>query len=344
MIKRVLLATVLLSVVIGGLFVFHFYRVFFAANTAFETPKQEVLIPSVDTNIAAFDTLSRIVERFDFFQQAATRKGYSPIPGRFIIDYGMNNNDMINRLRAANTPIRLTFNNQKTLMHLASYVATKIEADSTAIMQAFYNPDFLMENGLSKDNIFSICLPNTYEVFWNTSADAFRDKMLRSYNAFWTPKRETARRKINLSREEVVALAAVVHKESYRVDERPIVAGVYLNRLRKRMRLQADPTVIYALMRKANNYDLDIRRVLYADLKIKSPYNTYRNRGIPPGPITMPDISAIDAVLFASRHKYVYFVADPSRAGYHLFATNLSQHNKNKKTYTRWLREKKIYR
>ena len=344
MIKRVFIAVLLLGFLIGSAFVFHFYRVFFASNTAFETPQREVLIPSTDTKIAAYDTLVRVVEHFDFFQQAARRKGYQPIPGRFVLDKGMNNNELINRLRSENKPIRLTFNNQKTLMHLAAYVAKKIETDSTAIMQAFYNADFLKENGLTQDNVLSICLPNSYDVFWNTTAEQFRDRMLRQYKAFWTPKREAARKKIKRSREEVVALAAVVHKESYRVDERPLVAGVYLNRLRKRMRLQADPTVIYALMRKANDFDMDIRRVLYADLKIRSPYNTYRNRGIPPGPITMPDISAIDAVLFAAKHEYIYFVADPSRSGYHLFATNLKEHNKNKKIYTRWLREKNIYR
>jgi UPF0755 protein len=344
MIKRLFIAVLLLLFILGSAFVFHFYKVFFASNTAFEASQQEVLIPSSDTKFAAYDTLARVVKRFDFFQQAASRKGYQPIPGRFVLDRGMNNNELINRLRSENKPIRLTFNNQKTLMHLAAYVATKIETDSTAIVQAFYDVDFLQQNGFTKNNVLSICLPNSYDVFWNTTAEQFRDRMLRQYKAFWTPKRETARKKIKLTREEVVALAAVVHKESYRVDERPLVAGVYLNRLRKRMRLQADPTVIYALMRKANDYDMDIRRVLYADLKIKSPYNTYRNRGIPPGPITMPDVSAIDAVLFAAKHKYLYFVADPSRSGYHLFATNLTQHNKNKKIYTRWLRDKKIYR
>jgi UPF0755 protein len=344
MTRRIFIAILLLVFLVGSTFVFHFYRVFFASNTAFESTQQEVLIPSSDTKVAAYDTLAQVVERFDFFQQAASRKGFQPMPGRFVLDKGMNNNELINRLRSENKPIRLTFNNQKTLMHLAAYVAKKIETDSTAIMQAFYDVDFLKENGLTQDNVMSICLPNSYDVFWNTTAEQFRDRMLRQYKAFWTPKRESARKKIKLSREEVVALAAVVHKESYRVDERPLVAGVYHNRLRKRMRLQADPTVIYALMRKANDFDMDIRRVLYADLKIRSPYNTYRNRGIPPGPITMPDVSAIDAVLFAAKHKYIYFVADPSRSGYHLFATSLSEHNKNKKIYTRWLRKKNIYR
>ena len=342
--KRLLVAIALVGFVLGGVFVGHFYRVFFAKNTAFDSPTKEVLIPSVNINAAAYDTLSKVVKRIDLFQQAAIRKGYSPIPGRFILENGMNNNDMINRLRSENKPIKLTFNNQQTLMHLAGFVAQKIEADSISIVNAFLDASFLEEQELTKENVFSICIPNTYEFFWNTNATQFRDRMLLEYNRFWTPKRETARKKMRLDRVEVIALAAIVQLESYRVIERPTVAGVYLNRIRKRMRLQADPTVIYALKRKTNDFNLDIRRVLYKDLKIKSPYNTYRNRGIPPGPINMPDVSAIDAVLFPENHNYLYFVADPDRTGFHLFANTLSQHNKNKKKYTTWLRQRNIYR
>lgn len=342
--QRIFVAIALIGVLIGGIFVAHFYRVFFADNTAFDTTTKEVLIPSEDVQRAAYDTLSMVVKRIDLFQQAAVRKGYNPIPGRFVLDRGMNNNEMINQLRSQNTPIKLTFNNQTTIMHLAGLVSKKIEADSAAIVNAFYNSTFLKESNFSTENIFSICIPNTYEFFWNTSAEQFRDRMLLEYNRFWTPKREAARKNMNLDRTEVIALAAIVQLESYRINERPTVAGVYLNRLRKRMRLQADPTVIYALKRKANDFNLDIRRVLYKDLKIKSSYNTYRNRGIPPGPITMPDVSAIDAVLFPKKHNYLYFVADPERKGYHLFASTLSQHNKNKKKYTSWLRQRNIYR
>ncbi len=343
-IQRLLVIVALIGVLIGGIFVYHFYNVFFTSNTSFENKTREVLIPSVNTKVAAYDTINQLVKRVDFFRQAAQRKGYTPIPGRFLLTYGMNNNDMINRLRSENEPLKLTFNNQKTLMHFASFISTKIEADSAAIVQSFNDPKFLQEHGLTNENVLSLCIPNTYEFFWNTSAEQFRKRMLLEYNRFWTPRREAARKKMNLERTEVISLAAIVQLESYRVDERPTVAGVYLNRLRKRMRLQADPTVIYALKRQANDYDLDIRRVLYKDLKIKSPYNTYRKRGIPPGPITMPDVSSIDAVLFPEKHNYLYFVADPSRSGYHLFATTLSQHNKNKKRYTTWLRQKNIYR
>ena len=336
MIKRVFIAVLLLGFLIGSAFVFHFYRVFFASNTAFETPQREVLIPSTDTKIAAYDTLVRVVEHFDFFQQAARRKGYQPIPGRFVLDKGMNNNELINRLRSENKPIRLTFNNQKTLMHLAAYVAKKIETDSTAIMQAFYNADFLKENGLTQDNALSICLPNSYDVFWNTTAEQFRDRMLRQYKAFWTPKREAARKKIKLSRMEVHILASIVQREANILSEQKQIATVYLNRLKKRMRLQSCPTVIYAHDLLETDYNSEIRVLLYDHLKLKSPFNTYRNKGLPPGPIFMPEIATIDAVLFPATHNYYYFIVDPNRAGYHKYSTTFKTHLKNKdrlKTY-----------
>src|SRR5210317_1219972 len=197
MLKRVVLATVLLGALAGSFFVVHFYRIFFAPNTAFDTPTQEVLIPSENTKVAAYDTITQYVDHVDLFKQAAIKKGYAPIPGRFVFDNGMSNNEMINRLRIDNCPVKITFNNQKTLMHLAGYMATKIEADSTSIVQAFLDTDFLNENGFTATNSFAICLPNTYEFFWNTSAEQFRDRMLLEYNRFWTDKREAARKKIN---------------------------------------------------------------------------------------------------------------------------------------------------
>ena len=206
--QRILVAIALIGVLIGVAFVIHFYRVFFASNTAFETASKEVLIPSKYTQRAAYDTLSKTVKRIDLFQQAATRKGYSPIPGRFIFEKGMNNNEMINRLRAENKPLKLTFNNKQTLMHLAGFVAKKIEADSSSIATAFLDTTFLQENGFIPENVFSICIPNTYEFFWNTNARQFRDRMLLEYNRFWTPKREAARRKMKLERTEVISLAA----------------------------------------------------------------------------------------------------------------------------------------
>ena len=160
--------------------------------------------------------------------------------------------------------------------------------------------------------------------------------MKKEFDKFWTTSRKEKAKQLNLSENEVITLAAIVQKETAKVDERPKVAGVYVNRLKKRIPLQADPTVIYALKLKNNDFDLVIKRVLTKDLSIKSPYNTYRNAGLPPGPITMPDVSSIDAVLNFEKHNYYYFVADPSNFGYHKFSKTLSQHNRNSVAYRKW--------
>ena len=170
------------------------------------------------------------------------------------------------------------------------------------------------------------------------------DKMYNEYNKFWNNERLIKARLIGLSKTEISILASIVQKESIMKDERPKIAGVYLNRLKKRMRLQADPTVIFAIKNNSGDFNRKIKRVLYKDLRIKSPYNTYRNKGLPPGPICMPDLDAIDAILNSENHKYLYFVADPENRGYHLFGRNLREHNNNRKKYIRWINKKKIYR
>mgnify|MGYP003689776929 FL=1 len=212
------------------------------------------------------------------------------------------------------------------------------------MIRAFTDEKFLKENGFNKENILSIFIPNSYEVYWNVEPNQLRDKMFSEYQKFWNDNRIQKAKKIGWSKLEVTNLASIVQKESIKIDERPTIAGVYINRLNKRMRLQADPTVIYSIKDYYKNFDTIIRRVLYRDLRLKSRYNTYRINGLPPGPIAMPDISAIDAVLNYEKHNYIFFVADPYNRGYHLFARNLTEHNRNKKVYTRWLNNRGIYR
>jgi UPF0755 protein len=213
-----------------------------------------------------------------------------------------------------------------------------------SLLKAFYDKSFLASNGFDSMNAISMYLPNTYEFFWDTTVDDFRNKMLETYNVFWNTERITKAKQIGLSKQEVSVLASIVQKESVMKDERPRIAGVYLNRLKKRMRLQADPTVIFALKNESGDFSKKIRRVLYKDLRVKSAYNTYRNRGLPPGPICMPDLDALDAVLNPEKHNFLFFVADPENRGYHLFGKNLREHNANKKKYIRWINKKKVYR
>ena len=227
---------------------------------------------------------------------------------------------------------------------MAGRVSKQIYEDSLSLIKAFKNEDFLKKNNLNNNNILSIFIPNSYNVYWDTSPEDFRDKMLTEYNKFWNQVRSKKAENMGLSKLEVISLASIVQIESRKIDERPKVAGLYINRLKKKMRLQADPTVIYTIKEYYNNFDTIIRRVLYRDLKLNSDFNTYKIKGHPPGPITMPDISSIDAVLNYEKHNYLFMLANPSNRGYHLFASDLQGHNRNKRAYIQWINSKGIYR
>ncbi len=345
-IKRILIIIALLIAVGMGAVCWYIYSAAFKGNTAFENAVAHVFIPTHADATAVFQELEPLLENLETFRIVANQKGYlSNIkPGHFIIERGMGNNDIVNTLRSRNIPINVKFNNQERLENLAGNISNQIEADSISLINALRDPEFLKQVGLNVDTALSLYIPNTYEFYWNTSAEGFRDRMRKEYERFWNDSRMEKAAKLNLSPEQVTALAAIVQKETARIDERPRVAGVYLNRLRVGMLLQADPTVIYAIKRASGDFDQVIKRVLYADLEIDSPYNTYKYGGIPPGPITMPDISSIDAVLNPEKHDYFYFVADVSNFGYHKFAKTLSQHNRNKAEYIRWINNQGLKR
>jgi UPF0755 protein len=257
----------------------------------------------------------------------------------------MNNQELIHLLRSGNQePVVLSWSYVKSLPVLAGKVSQVLEADSLDLYNMFTSSSLAQSKGFELETFGLMFLPNTYEFFWNTSAEGFRERMLKEYHRFWTEKRKASAAQLGLSPAQVVTLASIVHKETAKVDERTRGAGVYMNRLKKGMLLQADPTVIFALKKELNNYDTIIKRVLYKDLELPSPYNTYKYAGLPPGPIAMPDISAIDAVLNPEKHKYFYFVANVERFGYHMFAETLAQHNQNKAQYIRWVNSQNIKR
>ena len=202
----------------------------------------------------------------------------------------------------------------------------------------------LKENGFNEENVLAMFIPNTYETYWNTSAEKFRDKMIKEYRNFWNKDRVAKAEKQGLNPIQATILASIVHKESVKKDERPRIAGVYLNRLRLGMPLQADPTVIFAIKKKDGNFDQVIKRVFFKDLTMSSPYNTYMNIGLPPGPIAMPDITALDAVLDPEKNDFIYFCASVERFGYHEFAATLPEHNKNAKKYSDWINSQGVKR
>lgn len=321
---------------------FNYYQKIFGATVS----KSDVLyIGSKYNRNDAEKALSPFIENIDDFNWVSNFKKMRKIkPGRYILKEGMSLNDLVNLLRSGNqTPIKISFNNQDTLEKLAGRISEQIEADSISLLTVFTNNAFLETNQLTKKSVLRIFIPNSYEFYWNTSAEKFRDRMLLEYNKFWNSNRLEKAQKLGLSKEEVITLASIVQKETAKKIERPIVAGLYLNRLKKGWPLQADPTIIYAI-KERKGQDFVVKRVLTVDLETKSPYNTYLNRGLPPTLIAMPDISSIDGVLNAQKHNYLYMCVNTEKLGFHAFAKTLAQHNRNAAKYHRWLNKQGINR
>lgn len=317
----------------------------FSANTKFEEKELYVYVPTGADYTDVKKILEPYIKNYDNFEMVANKRSYpdNVKSGRFLLKKDMNNIDLVRAMRS-NVPVKLAFNNQERLENFAGRVGSEIEADSLSLMKAIKDSTFLKENGFNEENVFAMFIPNTYEIYWNTSAEKFRDKMIKEYHNFWTAERIAKAEKQGLTPVQATILASIVHKESVKKDERPRIAGVYLNRLRLAMPLQADPTVIYALKLKANDFDQVIKRVFYNDLIMKSPYNTYVNVGLPPGPIAMPDITALEAVLNPEKHDYIYFCASVDRFGYHEFASTYEQHQINAKKYSDWIASQGVTR
>jgi len=344
--RKIIIIISLIGVGIGLFFIFRFYQIFFWSNTVFENKNSFVFIDRDDDIDSLTIELKSLLKSTDDFILAAKKKGYNKriLPGKYRIKKGMGNNEIINTLRSQRLTTTVVFNNQERIEDLAGRIAIQIEADSLELLNAFQDPVFLSENGFTKVDALTMYLPNSYDVFWDITPQDFRKRMLDYHNLFWNEKRMDKAKDLNLSPKDIYILASILQKETIQTKEQHRIAGVYLNRLKIGMKLQADPTVIFALKKESDDFQRIIKRVLYKDLRTKSPYNTYRHEGLPPGPITMPDLSAIDAVLDYEKHNYLYFVASTTNPGYHLFAKNLREHNKNKKVYTRWLRKQNIYR
>ncbi|RDY61303.1 endolytic transglycosylase MltG [Flagellimonas nanhaiensis] len=344
--KKVLWAAALLGLLVCGFIAYQIYTAIFSPNTQFNNEKAYVYIPSNAEFSDVEEVLEPLLKDLYTFEAVAKRKGYTTNikGGKYALSKDMNNNDIINTLRSKNLPVKVSFNNQESLQALAGRIAEQIEADSISLLESFNDSEFLNEADFDEDSKLGMYLPNTYEFFWNTDAQGFRDRMLKEYKRFWNEDRLNKAQALKLNPTEVIALAAIVQKETVKVEERPRVAGVYLNRIKRGILLQADPTVIYAIKKETGNYDTIIKRVLFRDLEMDSPYNTYKYAGVPPGPIAMPDISSIDAVLNPEKHDYLYFVADVSNFGYHKFAKTLAQHNRNKVQYVRWLNSQNVLR
>ena len=258
-------------------------------------------------------------------------------PGHYVLRPGMNVVEVARMLKLGlQTPVRISVNNVRTSAQLARKLARQIDADSASMMRALTSKELAAEVGFDSLTLFSMFIPDTYEVWWTITPEDFVRRMKREYDRFWTGERDARRARSGLSRLGVMTLASIVYEETRKTDEMPRIAGVYVNRLRRGIPLQADPTIKYAMQ------DFGLRRILYRHLKYPSPYNTYINKGLPPSPICMPGKNAIDAVLNFEEHDYLYVCARPTFDGYHTFARTLREHNANARAYSAELNRRKI--
>ncbi|MCL1942455.1 MAG: endolytic transglycosylase MltG [Candidatus Azobacteroides sp.] len=260
-------------------------------------------------------------------------------PGRYAIKPEMNNDALLrNLITGKQTPVKLTFNNIRTIPQFAGRIADQLMTDSLTWMAVFQNKTFLSESGFTYETLPAMFIPNTYEMYWNVSPEKFCERMKKEYERFWNPERTAKAGEIGLTPVQVSTLASIVEEETNKKDELPIVAGLYINRLKTGMKLQADPTVKFAVG------DFSLRRVLNVHLGADSPYNTYQNYGLPPGPIRFPSIRTIDAVLNYTHHNYIYMCAKEDLSGRHNFAVTAQQHNANRDKYIQALNRLKIYK
>lgn len=257
--------------------------------------------------------------------------------GRYAVEPGMNLLDLVNRLRRGQqTPVRITFNNIRFIEDLAERLDDQLMFSKEELLGYLTDPAYVETLGFTPETISAMFIPNTYEVYWNISPERFLERMKKEYNAFWTEARINKAKDIGLTPVEVATLASIVEEETAAPDEYSIVAGLYINRLHRGMLLQADPTVKFAVG------DFGLRRILYQHLEIDSPYNTYKYSGLPPGPLRMPSVQAMNAVLNYTDHKYLYMCAKEDFSGRHNFAVTLAEHNRNAERYRAALNQRGI--
>ena len=304
------------------------YSLYIYSNDDFETIKNTLYSDSIIINKKSFEWFAKKIDYPEYIKS-----------GHYVIKDGMNNRQLLNMLRSGSQkPVKFTFNNIRTIEQLAARIDEQLETDSLSILNAIRANETIKEMGFDKESAAALFIPNTYELYWNIDANEFVEKMINEYNHFWNKDRLNKAKKLNLTPIEVSVLASIVDKETTKVSEMPRIAGVYLNRLKRHWLLQADPTLVFALG------DFEIKRVLDVHKEIDSPYNTYKYVGLPPGPICIPSIAAIDAVLNAENHKYFYFCAKSDMSGYHVFARNMKEHNINAERYRKALNKKKIWK
>ncbi len=336
--KRLLYALLLIGSIVGA-----GYLYLFKSNVSSDLKEEYVKIPSntsLDDLVKQLTNDEIITDESNFRQWAGWLNYENIRSGRFKIKAGWSSYDLIKHLqRGEQAPVKVVLNNERTPEQVAGKIAKVLEKDSATFAQAFNDTALLTELGVSRPTLMCIFTPNTYEFFWNTEPRKFLERMAKEYKKFWNADRTAKAAAQGMTPEQAVTMASIVDGESTRKDEIPKVAGAYINRLKQNIKLQADPTVQFALMEI--EHTPSFRRLRNSDYLVAHPYNTYVHEGLPPGPICMPSPASVEAVLNPEKHNYIFFVAKPDNTGYHNYAETYEQHLVNVKTYTTWLNTQK---
>ena len=324
-------------------FAFYTYQIVYTPNVLVEASPRLMAIPKGTTFKQLQDKLSReriVNDLVSFSFLAKLKKLDTNIKsGMYALSADMTNVELINLLRSGRqTPVNLTFSNARLLPQLSKKLTQNLAIDSADMANVLLSDTTARYYGFEPHTFISMFIPNTYQVYWTATPKEILNRLKYEYNTFWTEERIQKAENLNMTKEEVSTLASIVAGETNKMAEAATIAGVYINRLQRGIPLQADPTLVYAIG------DFSIRRILNKDKALESPYNTYKYKGLPPGPINMPSIAALDAVLNYEDHRYLYFCAKEDFSGYHVFAKTLREHNRNAAKFQRALNRERIYR
>lgn len=320
------------------------YGIFIRPNVLVEHPSQQLNIP----HGMSFGSLKHTLQRQKYVSNIIsfglvarlTRYDQSIRPGAYRLEKNMNNWQAIRMLRAGmQQPVKIVLHHVQTKEELAAKITQHIEIDAADFTKLLNDPDFVGQHGFNLENVMSMFIPNTYEVYWTITPEGLFSKMYKEYQRFWNIQRRNQAKNLKLSPVDIAILASIVQSETNKIEEAPLIAGVYINRLRKKMALQSDPTLLHILQ------DPSARRVLHKYKALDSPYNTYKYLGLPPGPISLPTIAMIDAVLNSSTsNNYLYFTAKEDFLGYHHFTQSFQEHLRHARRYQQALNKARIYR
>ena len=329
---------------IGAYLLFIYHGKIFASNVSLKGKKQVSVYIPTGADFNDFKTLINLkhflINESSFWWVAKLKDFDTPKAGHYVIRSGMSNNELVNMFRGGlQTPVKLRVPSMQVKANFAGRMSRQIEADSLSIIRMLYDDSFLSSQGFDVFSVMGAFIPDTYEVYWNMDAEDFFAFMKKQYDAYWNETRRQRAVTIGLTPNEVSTLASIVQAEQSRFnDEKPTIAGLYINRLRTGMPLQSDPTLVFA------KQNFGVQRVLNADKRVLSPYNTYKNKGLPPGPINMPNKSSLDAVLHYQANNYTYMCAKEDLSGRHYFTNSYAVHKENAKKYQQALDQRGIKR